>query len=383
MIRSQLGNVLVAVGAGDYEQAETRLDAYATLESGAEARISVFAPDLKLRLENLFWNGQAPAGLARLIRERAPLSAVQESRAELNKALLQTGELLGTEQAPAAVATNAGVIVFREGLETVLILAALMGSLRKQEVRHLRRPMWWGAALAFVATAITWVIMSGTLSLFARFGEKPSAIVSVIAIAVLLVIMNWFVHQVYWNDHMANFQQTKHNLMGRPNRWSGGQWVGLTVLGFTSIYREGFETVLFLQSLVLSSGLGAVLSGTALGLAAVLGIGVLVFRFQARLPMKKLLIYTGGMICVVLFVIVGNTTHVLQLVGWLPVHALPIGLPAGLGLWLGVYATWEGALLQVSSVAAVIGSFFLAEAIKERGIQRKLTVARQGGVTGG
>ena len=276
------------------------------------------------------------------------------------------------------MATNAGVIVFREGLEAVLILAALMGSLRKKEVRHLRRPMWWGAALAFVATAITWVIMSGTLSLFARFGEKLSAIVSVIAIAVLLVIMNWFVHQVYWNDHMANFQKSKHNLMGRRV----GQWVGLTVLGFTSIYREGFETVLFLQSLVLSSGLGVVLSGTALGLAAVLGIGVLVFRFQAKLPMKKLLISPGGMICVVLFVIVGNTTHVLQLVGWLPVHALPVGFPAGLGLWLGVYATWEGALLQVFSVAAVIGSFFLAEAIKERGIQRRLTVARRGGVTG-
>ena len=67
---------------------------------------------------------------------------MQEIRAELNEAMLQTGELLGTEQAPAAVATNAGMIVFREGLETVLILAALMGSLRKKEVRHPRRPMW-------------------------------------------------------------------------------------------------------------------------------------------------------------------------------------------------------------------------------------------------
>ena len=379
VIGSQLNNVVQAVGAGDYGLAETaRLDAYATLESGPEARIVVFAPDLKLRLENLFWNGQQPAGLARLIRERAPLSAVQANRAELNTALLQTGELLGTEQAPAAVATNAGVIVFREGLEAVLILAALMGSLRRPEVRHLRRPMWWGAALAFVATAGTWVIMSGTLSLFARFGEKLSAVVSVIAIAVLLIIMNWFVHQVYWNDHMANFQKTKHSLMGR----NVGQWVGLTLLGFTSIYREGFETVLFLQSLVLSSGLGVVLGGTALGLLAVLGIGVLVFRFQAKLPMKKLLIYTGGMICVVLFVIVGNTTHIMQLVGWMPVHALPIGLPAGLGLWLGLYATWEGLLLQVFSVAAVIGSFFLAEALKERGLQRKLEQARQGRATG-
>ena len=380
VIGSQLNNLVQAVGAGDYTLAETaRLDAYATLESGPEARIAVFAPDLKLRLENLFWNGDLPAGLARLIRDKAPLTQVQDSRKLLNVALGQTGELLGTEQAPAAVATNAGVIVFREGLEAVLILAALMGSLRRPEVRHLRKPMWWGAALAFVATAVTWVVMGGTLSLFARFGEKLEAVVSVVAIAVLLVIMNWFVHQVYWNDRMADFQKTKHNLMGRQV----GQWVGLTLLGFTSIYREGFETVLFLQSLVLQSGNAPVLSGTALGLAAVIGVGVLVFSLQAKLPMKKLLVWTGLMICAVLAIMVGNTVHVLQLVGWFPVHGVAgLELPFWTSLWLGVYPTWEGLVGQVVAVGLVIGSYFLSEALKERGVQRKLKQARQGRVTG-
>lgn len=71
VIRTQLDAVVSAAEGGDWAAAETaRLDAYATLESGAEARIAVFAPDLKLRLENLFWNGQRPDGLARLIRER-------------------------------------------------------------------------------------------------------------------------------------------------------------------------------------------------------------------------------------------------------------------------------------------------------------------------
>ncbi|ULH14987.1 FTR1 family protein [Deinococcus sp. KNUC1210] len=379
VIRSQLGNMLAAVGAGNYEQAETaRLDAYATLESGPEARIAVFAPDLKLRLENLFWNGDSPAGLARLIRDRAPLAQVKASRAQLDQELAQTGELLGTEQAPAAVATNAGVIVFREGLEAVLILAALMGSLRRPEVRHLRRPMWWGAALAFAATAVTWFVMSGTLSLFARFGEKLEAVISVLAIAVLLIIMNWFVHQVYWNDRMADFQKTKHSLMGQ----NVGQWVGLTLLGFTSIYREGFETVLFLQSLALQSGSAPVLSGTGLGLAAVVGVGVLVFALQAKLPMKKLLVWTGMMICAVLAVMVGNTVHVLQLVGWFPVHGVVgLELPSWASLWLGVYPTWEGLVSQVLAVILVVGSYFLSEAIKERRLQRKLKQSRQHGAS--
>ncbi|BDP41894.1 iron permease [Deinococcus aetherius] len=377
VIRTQLDAVVSAAEGGDWAAAETaRLDAYATLESGAEARIAVFAPDLKLRLENLFWNGQRPDGLARLIRERGTPAAFRETRAALEDGLRETARMLGTEVAPAAVATNAGVIVFREGLEAVLILAALMGSLRRPEVKHLRRPMWLGAAGAFLATAVTWFVLSGTLGLFARYGEKLEAVVSVIAIAVLLLIMNWFFHQVYWTDRMAAFQKHKHGLTVGGVAQTG-QWIGLAVLGFTSIYREGFETVLFLQSLVLQSGAAPVLTGTGLGLVSVIGVGVLVFALQARLPMKKLLVWTGMMICAVLAVMVGNTVHVLQLVGWFPVHPLGFEFPSWASLWLGVYPTWEGIIAQVVAAVAVVGSYFAAEAVKTRQLEAKRREASQ------
>ncbi|QFP78361.1 iron permease [Deinococcus sp. AJ005] len=371
VVRTQLDAVVAAAGAGEWAAAETaRLDAYALLESGTEARIAVFNPELKAHLENLMWNGTAPAGLAALIKKQAPAGEFKTTRAELQATLKDIAKILGTEVAPAAVATNAGIIVFREGLEAVLILAALMGSLRRDSVRHLRRPMWLGAAAAFGATAITWFVMQGALSLLGRYGEKLEAVVSVVAIGVLLLIMNWFFHQVYWTDRMASFQKHKHELT------TGGsvlkaQWWGLAVLGFTSIYREGFETTLFLQSLVLQAGAASVLGGTAVGLALVIGVGMAVFKWQAKLPMKKLLIWTGGLIAVVLAVMVGNTVHTMQLVGWLPVHPLPFELPANLGLWLGLHATWEGVLLQIGSVAAVIGSFFTAEALKTRELRQR------------
>lgn len=376
VVRTQLDAVVAAAAAGDWQSAETaRLDAYALLESGTEARIAVFNPDLKTQLEGLLWNAQHPngnpAGLAALIRAKASESEFRATRAELQNVLVDVARILGTEVAPAAVATNAGIIVFREGLEAVLILAALMGSLRRAEVIHLRRPMWVGAAGAFVATAVTWFVMQQALSLLGRYGEKLEAVVSLIAIGVLLLIMNWFFHQVYWTDRMAGFQKHKHELTHGGGRAMQAQWWGLAVLGFTSIYREGFETVLFLQSLVLQAGAGAVLGGTALGLAAVIGVGVLVFRLQAKLPMKKLLVWTGLLICAVLGVMVGNTVHTLQLVGWLPVHPLPLELPGAAGLWLGLHATWEGVVLQVAAMLAVVGSFYAAEALKERELRAK------------
>ncbi|MFC4426739.1 FTR1 family protein [Deinococcus navajonensis] len=377
VVRTQLDAVVAAAQAREWASAETaRLDAYALLESGTEARIAVFNPDLKTRLEALLWNGQQPRGMAQLIHDRAGVAEFRRTREALQVTLQETAKVLGTEVAPAAVATNAGIIVFREGLEAVLILAALMGSLRKPAVVHLRRPMWLGALGAGVATAATWFVMQGALSLLGRYGEKLEAVVSLIAIGVLLLIMNWFFHQVYWTDRMAAFQKHKHELTHGGSAMRA-QWLGLAVLGFTSIYREGFETVLFLQSLVLQAGAASVLGGTALGLAAVVGVGLLVFRLQAKLPMKKLLVWTGMLICAVLGVMVGNTVHTLQLVGWLPVHPLPLGLPGWLGLWLGLHATWEGVVLQALSVAAVIGSFFAAEALKERELRARQTPASQ------
>ncbi len=137
--------------------------------------------------------------------------------------------------------------------------------------------------------------------------------------------------------------------------------------------------MLFLQSLVLQSGAGPVLTGTGLGTLSVLGVGVLVFALQARLPMKKLLVWTGMMICAVLAVMVGNTVHVLQLVGWFPVHALGLEFPSWASLWLGVYPTWEGLAAQVVSALAVVGSYFAAEGLKNRKLEARRREARQVG----
>jgi high-affinity iron transporter len=363
VIRSQLRALANAVAAGTYELAETtRIDAYAVLESGSEARLRVFTPQLALDIEGLFWNNVDPKGLARLIREKAKAAEVEVTLSVLEAKLGEASHFLSTDAAPTAVLTNAAVIVFREGLEAVLILAALLGSLKRPEVRRFRKPLWAGTGLALIGTVVTWFAIQGLLTQFARFGERLEAIVSIIAIAVLLLIMNWFFHNIYWTDRLAAFHQQKHRLLGAEM----GQMTGLILLGLTAIYREGFETVLFLQSLVLQSSVTIVLEGIAVGLLGTVAVGALVFLLQAKLPYKRMLILTGVLICAVLFVMVGNTVHVLQLVGWLPIHPLPVLFPYWLGLWAGTYATWEGLILQTVAVTVVVGSYFAAESLKGR-----------------
>lgn len=365
VVAAQLDEMEKAAAAGEYDLAESaRLEAYAVLEAGPEARLVVFAPQYKAPIEGLFWYGQGDVkGLARLIGQNASLREIKASRDALDEQLGLAQKALGSSNAPMAVASNAAIIVFREGLEAVLILASLLASFKAGEIRKLRRPIWIGAVGALLASVLTWILAQGILQSLARYGEKLEAVVSLIAIGVLLLITNWFFHKVYWTGWMANFHARKRRIVGG----AAGLWLGLIMLGFTSIYREGFETVLFLQALVLESGPGVVLSGVAMGLLGTLGIGIMVFLLQAKLPHKKMLIATGILIGIVLVQMVGNTVYVMQIVGWLPLHPIrTLTLPYWAGLWFGVYTSWEGIAFQVASAAFVIGSYFLAEYFQHR-----------------
>ena len=158
------------------------------------------------------------------------------------------------------------------------------------------------------------------LGSLARYGEKLEAVVSVIAIGVLLLILNWFYHRVYWAEHLAGFHQRKQRLLrGAGVGLVAAQTLGLAALGFSSVYREGFETVLFLQAITLEAGILAVLPGVALGLAATLAVGGLTILLERKLPHRKMLIVTGILMTWVLVILVGTTVQTFQVVGWLPV----------------------------------------------------------------
>ena len=364
VIEEALSQLEAAVATGAYAQAESsRIEAYAILESGPEAKLTAFAPRFVPEIENLFWYGDSPKGLAYLLSRHAPLAEIKATRAALSTRLAEAKTAISGSKAPGSVATNAAIIVFREGLEAVLILASLLGSLKLASMKRFRRPLWIGVWSALCASAVTFLIMRGALLAFAQFGEKLEAVVSVVAIGVLLLITNWFFHDTYWTDWMAGFHKKKARIIGA----GVGQFVGLGLLGFTSVYREGFETALFLQALVLEAGSLSVLAGVALGLAATFAVGVIVFQVQTKLPYKKMLVVTAVMLGAVLLVMVGNTAHALQVVGWLPTHPLRFfEFPYWAGLWFGLYATWEGLALQTVAGTFVTGSYFLAERLKAR-----------------
>lgn len=370
VIASILDQVELAVANNEYDMAESaRLEAYAVFDFGPEPRLLAFAPNMVARIDGIFWHGHnEQEGLAQAIATKSSPEEIAAIRESLDEALAEGRRILGDgPTAPGAVIMNAAVIVFREGLEAVIIIAALLASLVRSYQAY-RRPMIIGAVLAFIATAITWVIAHQILMQFSRYGERLEAIVSLIAIAVLLLITNWFFHQVYWDSWITRFHTQKKRLL----RGSTGQFIGLVLLGFSSIYREGFETVLFLQALVLDAGTWIVLQGVAFGLVGVAIVGVLTFRLQKKLPYLQMLILTGILIGGVLLIIVGNTIHVMQAVRWMtftPIQGLQV--PYWMGLWFGLYPTWESIGAQGAAAVFVIGSYYLAKYKQKRDRQAR------------
>ena len=90
------------------------------------------------------------------------------------------------------------------------------------------------------------------------------AATGLLAVVVLLVIMNWFFHKIYWGGWIRAHNRRRRTLLANGAAAEISrvrlQW-GLVLLGFTSLYREGFEVVLFLQSYHLRLGGGVVLKG--------------------------------------------------------------------------------------------------------------------------
>jgi high-affinity iron transporter len=369
VISATLDRLEAAIAAGQFGQAEqARLEAYAFFEFGPEQRLRGLANGLFVEVEGLFWYGvDGRPGLAQLVMRKATVAEVAETRQALDGALADAELAVGAGPTSTfAVVSNTAVIVFREGLEAVLILAALMAGMTGAQA-PLRKPLLAGAGVAFLASVATWGIAQTLLASLSRYGEKLEAIVSLVAIAVLLVILNWFYHRVYWSEHLAGLHGRKKRILGIGVGVAAAQLVGLVLLGFSSVYREGFETVLFLQAIVLEAGAGLVLVGAAIGLGATLAVGFLTIRLQRKLPHKKMLVATGLLILWVLVVMVGTTVQTLQVVGWVPVTPVDgLQLPYWAGLWLGIFPTWEGLLAQGAAFAFVLGSYAAAEQLRKR-----------------
>ena len=259
------------------------------------------------------------------------------------------------------------VLVFREGLESMLVLAAILAGLRARRQIY-RRSIWAGMGAGFGAGIVTWfVAVSFVGDLVVSYGALAvQAATGLLAVVVLLVVMNWFFHNVYWSGWIGMHNRRKQALIagadsGSASKSIRGVLLGLALLGFASVYRESVEIVLFLQSYYLQLGSLVVYYGAAGGLVLTAAAGWLTLVENSRLPYKRMLVATGVLLTGVLFVMVGEQVNEMQLAGWVGTTNISWlhGVPPWAGTWFSIFPNVQTFVGQALAILLVTGSYIV------------------------
>jgi high-affinity iron transporter len=275
---------------------------------------------------------------------------------------------LAAQSSSSAAILDIGILVFREGLECILVLAAITAGLSRSKQGY-GSSIASGAGIGLLATLVTWSLAIAVMDDLSKHisALQIQAATGLLAIVVLLIVMNWFFHKLYWTGWISLHNKKKNDLLQHASREtsSASKVVsGLALLGFSSVYREGVETVLFLQSYRLRLGEQTVLRGVCIGLLLTAAVGILTFVAHRKLPYRRMLVITGVLLGAVLLVMVGEQVQEMQLAHWLPTTDLPLlasRIPAWMGLWFSVFPNVEGFIAQGLAFVLVIGSYFVAK----------------------
>ncbi len=260
-----------------------------------------------------------------------------------------------------------GVLVFREGLESILVLAAITAGLTRKNGKF-AKPIFLGAGAGFLVTILTWFAFKGLMSDLTQVTSMLvlQAVTGMVAVVVLLIVMNWFLHKIYWGGWIVAHNKKKQEILDQSGQMSSSTYWSLVLLGMSSVYREGFEVVLFLQSYYLKLGELTVYQGAAVGAVLTGIVAVLTFWAHKKLPYRKMLIFTGIMLGAVLLVMVGEEAQEMQLASWLPTTKLAFlepYMPDWTGVWFSLYPTVETIVAQALAAIIVGGSYFAARLV--------------------
>jgi high-affinity iron transporter len=355
-VRASIDQTLAEVKAGKAQEAFAEAKAgYLNHFELVEIPLRVVAPQLTANAETKF------AEIRGLITGGASTGEIRGAIVEL-RGLIDDSErhLTGTGVgAPSVVAGQSFLIIFREGLEAVLLLSALLGYLEAAKASQYRRPVILGMGAAVAASVVMFFVLRVVLDTLPFSREVLEAATAIVATVVLFYVSFWLI---------ARLEQRRWLEFLRSRVWSAvsvGSTAALVLVGFTAIFREGFETSLMYQALVsFGTGLvGWILLGLGLGLIALTAVAYGIFKLGRKLPIKTFLSGAVVMLMATSVAFLGNAVRSLQeadVIGLTPLHGwprAPIFLAQALGYWPSAQTIITQAVLTAVYVAGAVYMF--------------------------
>lgn len=337
---STLDKSLAAYRAGDHDQAYD-LSVAAYLEGFELVESSLDNIDTQARKDT----EKSLMAYRQSLQDGLPVAQAEQRLAEAKAKLDEAAKLLGSDGLSWSLSYISGLLILlREGLEAILVLAAILAFLRNTGQQSAVRSVNIGWGLALVAGFATWALAAYVIDVGGAQRELLEGCTALFAAVMVLWLGVWMHdrrHAAAWQDYI------KSSLV------SGGGRFGFAVLAFFSVYRELFEVILFYETLWLQAGPAghqAVLAGGATALVLLMGLAWVILRGSAKLPLSLFFSINAALLCALSVVFAGHGVKALQEAGVLgtrPVAFFEFD-------WLGIHADAYSLSAQVLALLAIV-----------------------------
>ncbi len=356
-ISKSLDQVVQMAKTKDFRQAEFfRMEAYSFFDPDIEAKLNPRDPKLTRELEGLFWNGNGGVvGLSVAIKNQ-DTKELKKSVNFLKQKLQTTIPILDAKLTFLNALTQSSMIVIREGLEIVLVLALLLSLLKHKREKQV---LYFGVFLGFLASIATYYLAKYLIDISTSNRELIEGASALLAAVMLIFITAWIFHNTYvkgWVEYSKELAQKS---------LSGKNQFALLIVGFLVFYREGFESVLFFESLGNEAGAEPVWIGFLIGSIIIIILGVAIIKYVKKIPLQYFFSITGFFLSMLAVIFTGAGIRGLQtanLVSVTPSEFLPNS--EILSQFFGYYPTIETASTQGILVLFFVGLYLYMKIIK-------------------
>jgi high-affinity iron transporter len=355
-IRIKLVELLQQYKEAKYDDAfAISRSAYLDSYEGIEIPLRPINPDFTLDMEIKF------AELRNLIQQHQPYAKIEAKVVEIRNGLDESERLVtGTGViAPSLAFSTSFSIIFREGLESALIIGAIITYLEASRNAHYKKHVYLGIVFAIIGTVITWYIAQFVIDITGASKELIEAIAGISAVVVLFWVSFWILNKV---------ETKKWIEFVKAKVWqatTSGSVMVFSMLSFFTVYREGFETVLFYQAMLsFAKNMEIfVILGLILGLAVIISVVFIIRKLGKKLPLRVLFGLTMAIGAYMSIAFIGNAVREFQELGYISTtHLFGIipRLEINLAAMTGIHPTLETVIAQIILLSVyAVGSLYI------------------------
>lgn len=340
---------------GDYSEArQYALNAYLDGVEPEESQIRASDPNLVKKVETELM------GVRSAIKNRVDNQQLKTKIQSATLAIQEAQNLLNNQEYSFWVNfLLAASILLREGLEAFLIIMVILNVLKSVEARHAAKYVHGGWVAAILLGIIGWFAVQSLVGFSSLQRELMEAIGAGIAVIMLVYIGFWMhskTHASQWKQFITN---RVHNLLGNERIW------GLAILSFIVVFREAFESIIFLSSIsIKSAGSNAGIFSALIAVAILItGIGYVFNHITKNIPVRQLFRYSSLMLAILAVILIGKGVRSLQEAGYIDIASLPFNWSVPT---LGLYATWPTIVAQLALIGIIGGLWYYSNHIAAR-----------------